>query len=83
MVAARVLPKKRVYPSFRPSVHTVFFGMESFVFSKFWHGVRNPYEIVRDRAGFIGKYFFAPKRGKWAKNGPLKSLVITFFQFGQ
>ena len=30
-------------------------------FSKFWHGARNLYEVVRDRAGFSRKIFFCPK----------------------
>ena len=38
------------------------------VFSKFWHGARNSYEIVCDVARFSGKYVFAPKSGKMTKN---------------
>ena len=71
----------RVCPSFRPSfcqslrpsfrLSRRFLGIVSLVFSKCWHGARNPYEVVRDRAGFSRKKFFAPKIGKmdqkWAK----------------
>ena len=59
------------------------------VFSEFWHGARNPYEVVRDRTGFSGKHFFAQKFGKmdqkWAKNRVFKiywkiwSLIFTEF----
>ena len=31
--------------------------MESIGFSEFGHGVRNPYQVVRDRAGFFRKSF--------------------------
>ena len=34
------------------------------VFSKFWHGASNLYEVVRDRAGFSGKKISASKTGK-------------------
>ena len=57
VVARRVLWNK-VYLS------GCFLGIVSLVFSKFWHDARNSYEVVRDRAGFSGKYFFAPKIGK-------------------
>ena len=58
----------------------------SLVFSKFCHDARNPEEVVRDRAGFSRKNFFAPKTGKmgqkWAKNRGfftiLKKFVINF-----
>ena len=33
-------------------------------FSKFWHGARDPYEVVRGRVEFFRKIFFAPKIGK-------------------
>ena len=59
-----------VLPSFYLSGH--FLGMVSLIFSKFWVGARNLYEVVRDRDGFSGKILFAPKMGKmdqkWAKN---------------
>ena len=32
-----------------------FLGMVSLVFSKFWHGARNPSEVVRCNAGFFKK----------------------------
>ena len=39
---------------------------------RYYNGARNPYEVVRERAGFSRKSFFAPKIGKmdqkWAKN---------------
>ena len=50
-----------------------FLGIVSLDFSKFWHGARNPYEVVRDIAGFSRKFFLALKIGKmdrkWAKKG--------------
>ena len=64
-----------ILPSFFPSFHLsrCFLGIVSlFFFSKFWHGARIPCEVVHDRAGFSGKFFFTPKTGKmgpkWAKN---------------
>ena len=55
-----------VHPSFRPSFHLLgnFTETVSLIFSKFWHGARNSYEVVHDRAGFSGKKFFAYKSGK-------------------
>ena len=39
------------------------------VFSKFWHSVRNPYEVVCNRAGFLAKKYLPPPESlKWAKN---------------
>ena len=43
-----------------------FLGIVSLVFSKFWHGARNLYEILFDRAGFSGKIFLSRK----LENGP-------------
>ena len=69
----------------RPSCPGVFLNF-IIIFSEFWHAPRNPYEVVRDRAGFSGKNLFAPKFGKmdqtWAKNkvlNLLKGLVINFY----
>ena len=63
-----------VCPSALPSFRLLrFLGIVSLVFSKFWYGARNPYEVVRDRARFFGKKLFAPKIGKmdqeWVKKG--------------
>ena len=49
-----------VLPFIRLSGH--FLGIVSLVFSKFWHGARNLYD-VRDRPGFSRKILFAPKIG--------------------
>ena len=65
-----------------PSVHPPICPDHScLVFSKFWHGARSPYEVVRGRAEFSRKIF--PQ--KW-ENGPkigfsefLKNLVINFY----
>ena len=32
--------------------------------SEFWHGARNPFHVVHDRAIFFEKTFFAPKIGE-------------------
>ena len=66
--------------SVRPSVllSRHFLGIVSLVFSEIWHGARNSYEVVRDRAGFSEKkIFFAPKLRKKAQYGP----KTWFFQF--
>ena len=64
-VAGRV-PWNRVCPSFRLSGSLL--GTVLLVFSKFWHGARNLYEVVRDRAGFSRKCFLLQKLGEWIKN---------------
>ena len=60
-----------------------FHGIVSLFFSKFWHGARIPCEVVRDRAGFLGKNFFAPKIGKMGQKqgffNLLESFVINFY----
>ena len=40
-----------------------FLGILPLIFCKFWHGGRNPYEVVQDSAIFK-KFFFWPKIGK-------------------
>lgn len=54
-----------------------FLGIGSLVFSNFWHGVSNPYEVLLYRAGFFlkKKYFFCPKNGE---NEPFA--LYKFFQ---
>ena len=37
-------------------------------FVEFCHGAGNLYEVVRDKAIFFLKCFFAQKLGKWAEN---------------
>ena len=76
------------YVLFRPPILLLrhFLGIVSLVFSEMWHGARNSYEVVRDRAGFSGKIFFLPQN--WDK-GPkcqkqdffnlLENLVINFY----
>ena len=93
VVAGRAL-LNRVCPSFHPSVLPSFhpsclsgrfLGIASLVFSKFWNGARNLYEVVFDRVGFSRTNFFTSKMGKidqkWAKNRVfltlLKKLVIN------
>ena len=72
---------KWVYPSFCPSVllfillsvlpSGCFLGIISLDISKFWHGARNPYEVVCDTARISRKNFFVPNIGKmdqkWAR----------------
>ena len=82
-LAGRVL-WNRVCPSFRPSVCPgVFLEWYHKFFSKFWHDARNPYEVVRDRAGFSRRNFFAPKIGKMGQKqgffNILKNYVINFY----
>ena len=90
LVAGRV-QWNRICPSFRPSFRLSgrFRGIVSLIFLKFWIGARIPCEVVRDRAGFSGKIFFAPKIGKmgpnWAQNRlfsiywKIWSLIFTAF----
>ena len=49
-----------------------FLVIVSLVFSKFWHGARSPYEVVRDKARFSGNIFLLKKLGKWPKIGFLE-----------
>ena len=55
-----------VCPSVFPSVllSRYFLGIVSLVFSKFWYVPGNPYEDLRDRAGFSRKNVLPPKLGK-------------------
>ena len=64
-------PIKSVCSSFHPSVllSRQSLGIVSLVFSEFWHGARNSYEVVLDRARFSGKKFLLQNLGKWTKNG--------------
>ena len=60
--------------SILPSFHLLrrFLGIVLSGFYKFWHGARNPYEVVRDRTGFRRKICPAPQiekmNEKWTKN---------------
>ena len=56
-----------VLPSALPSVLALYWK-RIISFSKLWHGDRNPYEVVRDRAGFSGKMFLPQKLVKRTKN---------------
>ena len=87
-VVGRVL-QNRVCPSFRPSFcwSGSFLEIASLVFSKFWHGARNLYEVVPDKAGFSGEKKFCHQNWEnrlkmGQKQGflyLLKSLVINFY----
>ena len=66
-----ILPSFRLF--FCPGV---FLELHHQFFSKFWHGARNPYEVVHDRARF-SKMFFCPQN--W-ENGP-KRAKTGFFEF--
>ena len=84
-VAGRVYKIGSVRPSaflsFRLSGH--FLWIVSLTFCKFWHGARNSYEVVRDRAWFSRKIFFVPKMGELGQKqgflNLLKNWVIIFF----
>ena len=47
-----------------------FLGIGPLVFSKFWKGVKNPYEVVLARARFFPKKNILVPWGKCAQNGP-------------
>ena len=64
-----------IFPSFGPSVL-------SSVFSIFWHGCRNPYEVVCDRTRYFGEKSLPPELGKWAKNGPKTKFFWFIEKFG-
>ena len=77
-------PAKRVCLSFLLSGY--FLGVGSLIFSKFWHGARNPNEVVHDRTRFFRITCFASNTGKigqsWTQNklflNLLKKLVFNF-----
>ena len=86
VVAGRAL-LNRVCPSFHPSVLPSFhlsclsgrfLGIASLVFSKFWNGARNLYEVVFDRVGFSRTNFFYLRNGE---NGPKVGQKQGFFYF--
>ena len=74
--AGRVL-QNRVRPSFGLSVS--FLRVGSLFFSETQHGVRSPYIVMCDRAGFIGK---DPHRAKITKNVQKwpKNMVFGLFK---
>ena len=55
------------------SLSRCFLAIGSLAFSKFWHGARNPNEVVHDRTRFFQKNFFCLKH--W-ENGSI--LVFNF-----
>ena len=59
------LPAVAFRPPFRLSGH--FLGIVSLVFSKYWHGARNPYEIVCYSRIFWKRFLLPQKLGKWTK----------------
>ena len=63
--------------SFRPSVSGHFFKIVSLTFSKFWHGTRDPYKVVRD-SWIFQENFFCPKN--W-ENGLKMTQKQVFFKF--
>ena len=75
--------------SVRPSVllSRHFLGIVSLVFSEIWHGARNSYEVVRDRARFSEKKNFLPQNWEKRPNmgqkhgffNLLENLVINFY----
>ena len=73
-------PLSSFHSSFCLSGH--FLGIVSFVFSKFWHDARNPYEVVCDSQIFQKKHF-AQKIGKMGQKqgflNILKNFVINFY----
>ena len=65
-------PLSSFHSSFCLSGH--FLGIVSFVFSKFWHDARNPYEVVCDKAWFSRTNFSTPKIEKRPKTGPFEDI---------
>ena len=58
-----------------------FLGMVSLVFSKFWHGARNPSEVVRGRAGFFKKK--KKKKKKKREDRPKMDRRQGFFEINE
>ena len=81
-IRSRVCPSHRLFFCLSGR----FLGIVLLVFSAFWHDARNPYEVVRHRAGYPRKFLLPQKLGKWVKNGQkqgllniLKSFVFNFY----
>ena len=73
---------RSIRPSLRPFVLPPdgrFLGTVSIVSSKFWHGARKPYKVVREIAGFSEKNCLPQKLGKWTKTGT----KTGFFEFAE
>ena len=64
---ARWVLQSRIWPSFPLSV--CFLGTGSLVFSKFWHGARNPNDVAHDRI-FLEYLLLSQTLGKRIKIGP-------------
>ena len=59
-----------------------FHGIGSLDFSEFWHGARNPYHVVGDRAGVFLKNFFCPQNwGNGSKIGFFEFKKNLFYDF--
>ena len=71
--------------SFCPSFHLSFrlsisfLGIGSLVFSETQHGVRGPYIVVCDRAGFFGKNLHPTKKTKNGQKWP-QNMVFGLFK---
>ena len=76
-------PDGSVHPSF--CLYRHFLGNVSLVFSRFWHGARNPYEVVCQSQIFWKKFFCPqnwenePKMGQKLFLNLLKNLVVNFY----
>ena len=71
--------QNRVCPSF--SLSECFLGIGSLVFSKFWHGARNPNEVVPDRTRFVlEKFLLRQTLGTWVKIVPKIELFFEFIK---
>ena len=61
----------------------IFLELYHCFFSKFWHGARNPYEVVCGRARFSGNVF-SPNVGKRGQKQSflnlLENLIINFYR---
>ena len=55
-----------------------FLGIVSLVFSKFWHGARNQFEVERNRVRFSRKHFLPKKLGKGTNNGPKTEFFLIY-----
>ena len=52
-------------------------------FLQYWHGARNPYEVVCDRAEYFEKPFFGPKIGEMGQKQGFLNLTIWSLIFGE
>ena len=79
-VAGMVLGNS-VCPSFCPAVFLGVFETGLLRFSEFWHGGKNPHQVVRDRTRFFRKTLISQKNEEMCQKRFFEFIFILFVVF--